>query len=523
MRVPDENADVGATASVEPGSSAGLLRSETAFALAVAAAFAVLAGIGAWRHELWRDEMGAWLLATHTHSPSALLDALRHEGHPSLWYLLLWPLTRWPGTPQAMQALHVLIAAAGVFAVARLAPGPRWMRALWAVGYFPLYEYAVIAREYVLTLLVLACVAWSFGGRRSRPLVVGALLAVLPHTSPQGWLLAVALWAVLAGEAVVRRAWRERDVLVSLAVPLGSIALAAWQMLPARDAVLPGEWALGLSAQRAREVADTVLFSWLPVPKPGPFFWGSNQLYAWLPEWTRVGATVALLGLASWALARAGGRTVLAAFVLCLGALLGFEYVKFVGSLRHHGFLWLTLGLGAWLAAASPAAAGRRGAAVRAAVVAFTALLVVQAYAGAVAFTGDLQYRFSAAAATADLIRREGLAALPLAGAGDTTATNVMGHLGRREMFYLDGERYGSYVRGLLPDPRRRRAPEGVWPAAVRFAGRAGGPVVVVADLEIVNEDPPPASLRGRLSLVGCEESQVVPIETFCVFVLGPG
>src|SRR5215218_6745393 len=109
------------------------------FAAAVTLAFLVVAGLG-----VLRDEMQAWMFAADSASPAEMLHAMRYEGHPPLWHLLLFLVSRLTRHPQAMQLLNLLFATASVWLFARWAPFPRRIRALFAFGYFPLYEYGVI-------------------------------------------------------------------------------------------------------------------------------------------------------------------------------------------------------------------------------------------------------------------------------------------------------------------------------------------------------------------------------------------
>src|SRR5258708_2333734 len=95
------------------------------FAAAVTLAFAVLGGIGLARHEMWRDEIQAWLIPAGSASLGELIHNLRYEGHPALWHILLWIVTRVTTRPEAMQVLHLAISAAAVFLFARNAPFPR--------------------------------------------------------------------------------------------------------------------------------------------------------------------------------------------------------------------------------------------------------------------------------------------------------------------------------------------------------------------------------------------------------------
>ena len=60
------------------------------FAIAVAACFGVVLAIRLGRHGLWRDELQGWTIVRSSATPWALLHNLRYEGHPPLWYLVLW-------------------------------------------------------------------------------------------------------------------------------------------------------------------------------------------------------------------------------------------------------------------------------------------------------------------------------------------------------------------------------------------------------------------------------------------------
>ena len=66
-------------------------------------------------HEMWRDELQAWLLARDSQTVFELFKNLKYEYHQGLWYLLLFPLTRIFTYPEAMQYLNVSIATAAIY------------------------------------------------------------------------------------------------------------------------------------------------------------------------------------------------------------------------------------------------------------------------------------------------------------------------------------------------------------------------------------------------------------------------
>lgn len=100
------------------------------FAALLAGAFFVLSFIGVLRHEPWRDEYQAWMVARDAATIPELFENVKYEGNPALRHFILFVVTRlsgdrwnrtifdtWPGLVQVILAV-VLFA---VFAVGFLA------------------------------------------------------------------------------------------------------------------------------------------------------------------------------------------------------------------------------------------------------------------------------------------------------------------------------------------------------------------------------------------------------------------
>lgn len=397
------------------------------FPLVLTIAFAAVAAVGLARHEMWRDELQAWLIPLYSGSPAELFHNLRYEGHPALWHVLLWIASRMTSRPEAMQVLHLAISAAAIFVFARYAPFPRWMRALFAFGYYPLYEYTVISRNYGLGMLLLFAACALFPARRRSYLPLAAVLALLANTNPYAWLIAVAFAGVLVLEAVTDPELRRRDAALGLFLFAAAAAVAAAQMIPPPDGGYASAWHLDWRFARAFRVLATVARAWLPLPSPtaaNP--WNSNLLFH------LENGAVAVLSMALIAVAVAVLRRSRPALLLYLGgtaALLVFSYVKYLGYARHHGAHFLLLIACLWIA--------RRGDR------ALALLLAIHVLAGAWLWTADLRRPFSAAKATAGYLR--GFDDAFVIGYPDMYATPVAGYLGR-PLFHLETRRPGSYV-----------------------------------------------------------------------------
>ena len=416
-------------------------RGERLIALLALALFALLLAVLLGRHEMWRDELQAWMLARDSESVTELWRNARYEGHPLLWHLLLMAPAHLLGAPAAMQGLHWLIATAAAGVLLMKAPFPMPLRAGLAFSYLPLYEYGVISRNYALTVLGLWIVAAALASRRSPWAVVGAGVLVA-NSSPIGTILAPAIGAAIA----LTPAWRRR-----LAAPLAAfavgVAAAVAQCLPPPDYEHVRAWALGWDLERVAYVLRGFAVALFPVPGAGPNFWGSSLV---LPAWPfppgSTGGIAALAGAAVAAVTIVAARALrsspraLAAWLVGAAALVGFTYVKLAGAIRHHGFLWVLLVACMWVGV-SDATIGRRRAAWL-----LAPCLAAGLWAAMVAGWHDWSAEFSGARSMARQVADARWDTLPIVGGVDYATSGVAGYLPAGRLYYPASGLEGSFV-----------------------------------------------------------------------------
>src|ERR1017187_4280279 len=98
-------------------------------------------------HEVWRDEIETWAIAINSHSISELIYNSRYEGHPKLWFLMVYFLQIFTHSVFAMQVMHVIIASITVFIFSFYSPFSFIKNILICSGYFFAYEYSIISRN----------------------------------------------------------------------------------------------------------------------------------------------------------------------------------------------------------------------------------------------------------------------------------------------------------------------------------------------------------------------------------------
>ena len=437
------------------------------FPAGLTAAYALVLAFGLAHHEMWRDELQAWLLARDSANPADLLANLKYEGHPALWYLLLMPLTRVSASPVAMQALHLVIASATVFLVARFAPFTRLQSALFAFGYFPLYEYGVISRSYALSLLLVVVACVFLRDRWRRPVRLGVALFLLSHTSVHGAILALAflfglvLDFLLQGRGVVGgSSVALRRVCVAFLLALSGFLLSVVQLLPAPDTGVAGIGApvVPILHFDASHFADCLrLFAFVfffPLGRDFPL-WMTNVPFGFpdLDALYSIPVACILLAAIVWYHRR---RSVPLGVYLCsVFGLLAFSYVYYPGDLRHHGFLLIAFLMLFWSGQALSPSSPCEGSSFppapphrRYASVLLSIFLAFHAFGGIRAFLVDLLLPFSLAHRTAEYLRTESLDSLPMIGDEDFATSAVLGFLeDKRSIHYARADRAGTFIR----------------------------------------------------------------------------
>lgn len=432
-------------AAEEPGAK------ERPFAWGITAAFVLLTLPRLFLHELWRDEAWLWLVATESRSFSELFGPLARSGQGNLFPVLCFLASRLSDSPRAMQLLHLLVAGAAVYVFARRAPFGRTERALFVLGYFPFYEYAVISRHYAAGALLvwLACAAACSRRPFLGALGFGAALGLLAQTTVYGCILALAL---AAGWLLLHRPGLQPRVFAGATLAAAGLAAGIVQIIPLPGTSFAPGWRFGWTAAQAGEVLALPWRAFVPLPPLRLHFWNHNLLDARPAIETAAGGLVLLLAAALlWR-----RKAALATFALGAAGLLAFGYVKYAGVLRHQGHLWLLFAAALWLGGA--ALPGWRLRVLR-------GLLAVHCGAGLYASAMDLRHPFSNGTATAELIRGQGWQDQPLFGHREPPAASVSLALGR-PLYSPSREKYVRYP-DWGPEQRELSDPQ------VRCAARA--------------------------------------------------
>ncbi len=141
----------------------------------------VLALVGLFHHELWRDETQVWCLVRDMNFVD-LFAATRIEGHPMLWYLLVFPFAKLGLPVESMQVLSFALVGCAVAIMLWKSPFSNLEKFLVSLSAGMVYFLPVIARNYALIPLALFLIAYFYPRRSEVPYKYAFSLILLSQT-----------------------------------------------------------------------------------------------------------------------------------------------------------------------------------------------------------------------------------------------------------------------------------------------------------------------------------------------------
>jgi hypothetical protein len=236
-----------------------------------------------------------------------------------------------------------------------------------------------------------------------------------------------------------------------LIILLGIIT-AVLQLIPPSDSAFAVGWRLSFDPTDFETTLIRLTHAYMPIPPFKVGFWNS---YAWMSN--SFVKYLAVLFVCSFIVFSSvgflGKPYVTFLFVGCTAGLLTFFHMKYGGFIRHHGFLFITFIMSAWIYRCShefnwsflPDAVIKRWEILFS--YGLTAVLLLHVGGSLVAASIDYQHPFSASKSVAEYINERGLNNKLIVGYPDYATSSIVGYLGIRGIYYPESGRVGSYIR----------------------------------------------------------------------------
>ena len=426
--------------------------------------FFILGLLGILNHAMWRDELNGWLIARDSPSLTDFWNNIRYEGHPILWYACLYLLNQITRNAIAMQLFHLLLATMGMGLFIYFSPFSRLQKFLFTLGYLPIYEYLLISRNYAIGVLFLFAFCTFFKSREKSYLGLTIILALLANTNAYCLLITVALTITLVIEYIASKYINLeikinaslQNALFSLLIVLLGISLSVILLMPPTDSTLQGgadQWFLQWDFHRFNQALTRIWNSYILVLVPGDSKPPDVFLFA-----------IISLGILAFVITIFLEYPIVLGFYLIgTGGIVLFTYLKFLGSARHYGHLYLILITAFWLTQYylpsnlltqlifkipekfTLIITRWLNWTKKYKVTFLMIILYAQLAAGIVSFSRDIFLPYSASRETAQYIQAKGWQDRFIIGSEDFTIAPISGYL-QRKIYYPESQKKGSFV-----------------------------------------------------------------------------
>jgi hypothetical protein len=406
-------------------------------------------------HEMWRDELWSFGIAVASPTLSSVFWHIRFEGHPWLWYVLLWVLSRLTTSPVGMKVLQAVIGTAIYLVIGVGSPFSRIEKTLLFLCYYISFEYTVMSRMYGVVLLLMLVYIRQRALHPERVLRGALLLGLMASATMMGVILSGALFieyyfSVLTARNIASRPGRQQ-LAWGAALYLGLTSFSLWSLRPSPDISWQAMGHPFASAADPKHFFSAamryIVLPYFPTLQPGSF-WNAFPAH---PEHRLVYLAIFLpLILGAYYVLFRRHCNLLLLVGLTIVVLVAFGHLIYLGSTRHYGFTFLAFLAAIWLL---------RSQSPRLPTIAFV-LLGLTAVSGIYAGVQAWQRPFSNAGPTARWLVANHLDKAPIVGI-DAVAVSIailldryvyMLDCGCSDRYMLFSKRIDSFRRSQIPD-----------------------------------------------------------------------
>lgn len=435
--------------------------------------FFVLSFIGILNHEMWRDETQAWLIARDSSTLIELHDNLKYEGHPGLWHLCLFFITKFTHNPFAMQFFHILISTAAVYIFVKLSPFNILQKTLFSFGYFSLFEYNLISRNYNLGLLLTFFFCYLFTRKNRNYILLSLTLALLANVNLYCFIISLCLSATLIIDVIRKNKIHEyklnrkqkKNFTIGLLIIVLGIGLTVFQLLPVAIQDTTKDIQQNIGEETVTSIFDLFLnllkrlgyslrsiwYSYIPIPKFWEYnFWSVNITKDSLIL-TLFASLMSLFLLFYSVIIFIDKPVILLLYLSGTGGIILFTWLKYQGTLRHHGNLFIFFLACIWISRFVnksydiPKIFAKITYQFKKYNKQFiTIILLIQALSGLYAYSMDLIFPFSKSEVASEFIKEQKLTNEFILGNKDTIVSPISAYLDNN-IYYLEYGKLGSF------------------------------------------------------------------------------
>lgn len=197
-------------------------------------------------HEVWRDEVRALSIVMDSRDIIQLFKNLHNEGHPGLWYLILYFGFKLTRAVVVLKIVSILIAISAIYVFLKRAPFLWIQKILFVFGFFPLYEYSVISRNYGFSMLLLFLFCSLYKERFKNIFLVSIVLFLLANTNAHSLIIVIAIFLSMFIELIHYKAGLIKSnqnlgkIAIGFSIIIIGILFSIVQIYPDKTTIVTG-------------------------------------------------------------------------------------------------------------------------------------------------------------------------------------------------------------------------------------------------------------------------------------------
>ena len=521
----------------------------TIFNYLVLLCFFSIVNVGIFHHEMWRDELEAWLIAKDSISIPDLLNNLKYTGHPALWYICLHFISKVVKEPAIIQLFNAILITGAILVFLYHSPFSKIQKALFCFGYFPLYEYGVISRSYSLGLLLIFSFCTLFCRSKHNYLYLAITLALLSHIHIYGLMIGFVFASMLAWTTLIKFRHEKktplkqpnlfRQIGISLAVYLLSLLGAIAQIAPPVNAN-NNAGDIANSVSKSYNLIDVFLASerpltgiWRSYVPIGNLslddFWNSNFLadnnsffnIAGFELGSVISVILSSILCLSFALVFIKNRKILFTYIAGTFSIVMFGILFKSPDVRHSGHLFILLVACLWIYLSEAKSKTENVLHHRSIApipryqnMLLTTILCLQVYAGIQMYAVDSANVFSNSQNVAWYIKRNQLENSTIIGSNHRIVFPIAAWL-NKEIYYPETQQFGSFTVWTPKSKKLNRdiGLEEIIQAKNKLERNNYDNLLLVLDWKI-----PDAELKEKIELLTSYEDAMVTRENYFLY-----
>ena len=502
---------------------------EKYFHYIVTAVFLVLSIILITRHELWRDEIQAWMIGAETHSISEFIKEMRGgQGHPYLWNAMLAFISHLiTDNIESMKVLHLAISTANIFLFLKYAPFNKAVRLLFVFGYFPFYEYSIISRNYAIGILFMIIFCILYKNKYKNILPISIVLFLMGQTNIYAFVISISLFLMLIFDLILdsrkeKISVKKVYVFLAVIIILAEIFFVYWQL----KSQVPGGSLRDIFikpvneyVQSAKTIFSAFIRAYIPVPVFKIDFWTSNLIANLLPNIVPI-LIFPVIIIATLFIIK---KRVLFLYIIGNAAIAFIPFFLYSGSTRHYGHFFILFIICLWITNINCKdntdkidylVKFKNNTNKKISNVFLVTILSLSVIGASFAFYFEYRYPFSCAKSVAKYIEDNfDKDRVVIAGFKDSASETVAAYL-NKEIYYTQS---GKFSRLLSVSERKSATMEDSFKAAEGFKTRDND-VIVIIDYSSFKDQGIPEKYNFE-KINRYFNSSIVPDESYYLYI----